>query len=236
MKVAEERQFENYRTDETLELRQVKIALKRLRQLTRVGPADELDIDETVDETCRNGGEIDLIFRPERKNNLRILLLMDVGGTMDPYFKPVSRLLTALHEEHALRDFKAYYFHNCVYESVYTEASMLRKYRTPTADILHKLDERWKVIFVGDAAMHPGELLHAYGNINPRRESATTGIDWLQRIENHFDRSVWINPDPKRYWDHTHTTRVIQQIFPMYHLSVDGITAAVRGLVGGRPS
>lgn len=235
MKVAEDRQFQNYRTDETLDLRQVKMALKKLRRLTRSGPQEELDLDGTIDETCRNGGEIDLVFRPERKNNIRLLLLMDVGGTMDPYVKPVSRLLTALHEEHALRDFKAYYFHNCVYENLYTDASMIRQTAVPTADVMHKLDDRWKVVIVGDAAMHPGELMHQFGNINPRRESETTGVQWLMRINDHFQRSVWINPDPKQYWHQTHTTRAIAKIFPMYHLSVDGLSEAMSTLIGARP-
>jgi uncharacterized protein with von Willebrand factor type A (vWA) domain len=107
MKVAEDRKFQEYRSDQTLDLRNMKLALKRLRQLTRTGPISELDLDETIDETCKNAGEIELVFRPERKNNVRLLLLMDVGGTMDPYYEPMSRLLTALHEERGLRDFKA---------------------------------------------------------------------------------------------------------------------------------
>ena len=123
MKVAEERRFADYRTDGTLDIRQTRVALRRLRQLTRTGPQSELDLDETIDETCKNAGEIELVFRAERRNDLRLLLLMDVGGTMDPYFEPVSRLLTALHEERGLRDFEAYYFHNCIYEdSVATRA------------------------------------------------------------------------------------------------------------------
>ena len=106
MKVAEDRRYKNYRTDVTMDLRQTKVALKRLRNLTRSGPDSELDLDQTVDETCKNAGEIELVFRPERRNNVRVLLLMDVGGTMDPYFRPVSRLLTALHEERGLRDLR----------------------------------------------------------------------------------------------------------------------------------
>jgi uncharacterized protein with von Willebrand factor type A (vWA) domain len=141
-----------------------------------------LDLDGTIDETCRNAGEIEFVFRPERRNNVRLLLFMDVGGTMDPYYEPVSRLLTALHEERGLRDFKAYYFHNCIYEMVGTTADLYRKDAVPTGDILRRLDERWKVLFVGDAAMHPSELMSPRGNINPRFESETRGIDWLWRI------------------------------------------------------
>src|SRR5437764_797872 len=105
--------FSDYRTDRTLDIRQMRVALRRLRQLTRTGLASELDLDETVDETCRNAGEIELVFRPPRKNDVRLLLLMDVGGTMDPYVEPMSQLLTALHDERGLRAFEPYYFHNC---------------------------------------------------------------------------------------------------------------------------
>lgn len=233
MKIAEERQFKDYRTDATLDLRQIRVALRRMRQLTRTGQATELDLDETIDETCRNAGEIEIVFRPPRRNDVRVLLLMDVGGTMDPYYQPVSQLLTALHEERGLRDFQAYYFHNCVYEHVFSSARMYRTDAVPTADVLRRYDSRWKVLFVGDAAMHPAELLQAYGNIDPRRGAPTPGIEWLHRIATHFDRSVWLNPEKQAYWD-GETTRVIRRLFPMYHLSIDGIGEAVRALVGAR--
>jgi hypothetical protein len=236
MKVAEDRRFKEYRTDSTLDIRNVKVALKRLRHLTRQGLADELDIDETIDTTCKQGGEIDLVFRAEKRNNVRLLLFMDVGGTMDPYYEPVSRLLTALHEERGLRDFKAYYFHNCIYEAVGTTADLYMKDAVPTGDILRRLDERWKVVIVGDAAMHPAELMNARGNINPRFEADTPGVEWLGRIRRHFERAVWLNPDPQKDWNYTRTTRVIKQIYPMFPLSVDGIQDAVTTLIGARPS
>ena len=236
MKVAEDRRFKDYRSDVTLDLRNTKIALKRLRHLTRLGPEDELDIEGSIDETCKNAGEIEIVYRPEKRNNVRLLLFMDVGGTMDPYYEPVSRLLTALHEERGLRDFKAYYFHNCVYERVGTTADMYIKDAVPTGDILRRLDERWKVLFVGDAAMHPGELMNERGNINPRYVSDTRGIDWLMRIREHFERSVWLNPGPQSDWEDTRTTQVIQSIFPMFPMSIDGVQDAVTALIGGRPS
>jgi len=234
MKVAEDRRYANYRTDATMDLRQTKTALRRLRHLTRTGPATELDLDETIDETCRNAGDIELVFRPERRNNLRLLLMMDVGGTMDPYYRPMSRLLTALHEERSLRDFKSYYFHNCIYEYVYEDARLFRKDAVPTGDLFRRFGPSWKVLIVGDAAMHPHELVGVRGNINPRLESETRGIDWLFRIDDHFDRSVWINPDPVRGWERTQTTRAIKSIFPMFHLSVDGLERAIAALVGAR--
>jgi uncharacterized protein len=234
MKVAEERRFSDYRTDQILDTRHMRVALRRLRRLTRTGQATELDLDETIDETCKNAGEIELVFRPPRKNDLRLLLLMDVGGTMDPYVEPVSQLLTALHEERGLREFQAYYFHNCVYDHIYARARMTRHDAVPTADILRRLDERWKVAIVGDAAMHPAELVEPYGGIDPRVTTPTPGIDWLHRIADHFSRSVWINPEDTARWEDYRTVRVIQRLFPMYHLSVDGLTEAVTALVGAR--
>ncbi len=234
MKVAEERRFRDYRTDASLDIRQIQVALRRLRNLTRVGPETELDLDETIDETCRNAGEIELVFRPEKRNNVRLLLLMDVGGTMDPYYEPVSRLLTALHEERGLKEFRADYFHNCPYELLGTDASLLRNTAIPTGDVLRKLDSRWKVMIVGDAAMHPAELLEPFGNIDPRRTAESTGIHWLHRIRDHFDRVVWLNPDEPALWEQTRTTEIIKTLFPMFHLSVDGIADAVRALVGAK--
>ncbi|MDD9943054.1 MAG: VWA domain-containing protein [Myxococcales bacterium] len=234
MKVWEEREFRDYSTDSTLDVRQIKSALRRLRQLTRQGPSTEFDLDATIDETCRNAGEIDLVFRPERRNNVRLLLLMDVGGTMDPYYEPVSRLLTALHEDRGLRDFKAYYFHNCIYELVGTTANLYRAEALPTGDLFRRYDERWKVAIVGDAAMHPAELLSERGNINPRRETSTRGVDWLRRIDEHFERVVWINPDPEAEWDNSQTCQVIRTIFPMFRLSVTGIANAVGALVAAK--
>jgi len=234
MKVAEERRFRDYRTDVVLDSRQLRVALRRMRQLTRSGAQTELDLDETVDETCRNAGEIELVFRAPRRNDVRLLLLMDVGGTMDPHFEPVSQLLTALHEERGLRDFQAYYFHNTIYDHLYTGGRMLRADEIATGDVLRRLDGRWKLAIVGDAAMHPAELLEPNGNIDPRRTAGTPSIQWLHRIATHFDRSVWINPEQPGEWDHSQTTRAIRRLFPMFHLSVDGITGAVQALVGSR--
>ncbi len=234
MKVAEDRRFEDYRTDSTLDLRQTKVALKRLRHLTRSGAYDQLDIDESVDETCKNGGEIEVVFTQQKRNNVRLLLLMDVGGTMDPYHAPVSRLLTAMHEERGLRDFRVYYFHNCIYDALGKTARLYADEPVPTGDVLRTLDDRWKVMIVGDAAMHPAELMNPRGNINPRYESETRGVDWLLRITNHFDRCVWLNPDPPKIWNHSQTCRTIQRLIPMFHLSVDGIEDAVAALVGSR--
>jgi hypothetical protein len=234
MKVVGERRFRDYRTDQSLDVRQIRMALKRLRHTTRHGSATELDLDETIDETCRNAGEIELVFRAPRRNNLRLLLLMDVGGTMDPYHEPVSRLLTALFEERGMRAFESCYFHNSIYDNVYRSASMRAEDAVPTADLLRRLGGHWKVMIVGDAAMHPAELLEPYGNIDPSLTSETPSIAWLHRLVHHFDRLVWLNPDEVRFWDQSYTARIIRRMFPMYHLSVEGIAEAVGALVGAR--
>jgi uncharacterized protein with von Willebrand factor type A (vWA) domain len=234
MKVAEERRFRDYTTDRIFDVRNLKVSLRRLRSLTRMGEATELDLDETIDETCRNAGEIELVFRPARRNNVRLLLLMDVGGTMDPFYEPVSQLLTALHDNHGLREFQPYYFHNCVYDSLYRRANMSRTDAVPTADLLRRLDTRWKVAIVGDGAMHPAELFDAYGGIDPKITTETPGVVWLQRIAGHFDRAVWINPEPASAWERWQTTRIVRRLFPMFSLTVDGVTDAMRALVGAR--
>jgi uncharacterized protein with von Willebrand factor type A (vWA) domain len=234
MKVAEERRFRDYRTDRILDVRSLKVSLRRLRQLTRTGEATELDLDETIDETCRNAGEIELVFRPPRRNNVRLLLLMDVGGTMEPFYEPMSQLLTALCENHGLREFQPYYFHNCVYDHIYRGARMSKAEAVPTADILRRLDSHWKVALVGDGAMHPAELMDPYGGIDPRVTTETPGIVWLQRIAGHFERAVWINPEPPKSWERWQTTRVVRRLFPMFPLTADGVTDAMRALVGAR--
>ena len=234
MKVAEERKFRDYTTDRIFDVRNIKVSLRRLRSLTRDGEATELDLDETIDETCRNAGEIEIVFRPPRRNNVRLLLLMDVGGTMEPFYEPVSQLLTALTENHGLREFQPYYFHNCVYDHVYKSARMAKADAVPTADLLRRLPSSWKVAMVGDGAMHPAELLDPYGGIDPRVTTETPGVVWLQRIAGHFERTAWINPEPPKSWERWQTTRLVRRLFPMFPLTVDGVTDAMRALVGSR--
>jgi uncharacterized protein with von Willebrand factor type A (vWA) domain len=233
MKVAEKRQYLGYRTDITLDTRQMKVALRRLRQLTRVGTATELDLDGTIDATCKNAGEIELQFRPPRRNEVRLLLLLDVGGTMDPYAHLVGQLLSALKQGHALKDFRFYYFHNCIYDRVYTHPWLRRQDAVSLAQLFTELDGRWKVMVVGDAAMHPGELLQSFGNIDHSDAVESTGLDCLHRLRQRYERIAWLNPDPPNSWGNR-TVQVIGRIFPMYHLSVQGLEDAVKLLIGAR--
>ena len=221
----------NYRGDMTLDVRHFKVALKRLRQLTRVGPEDELDIDETINETCKNAGEIEIVWRRRRKNSVKLLLLMDVGGSMDPYARICSRFFSAAHSATHFKEFQHYYFHNCVYESLYKDMSQMQS--LPTTQILHTLPSDFKVILMGDALMASEELFSSYGNISYFSGTETPGIVWLKRIADHFSHCVWLNPNMRINWRHP-TLSAIKRIFPMYELTVDGLDQAVKKLIAFR--
>ncbi len=228
VQVAEERQFENYRNDRTLDTRQIQVALKKLRHLKRVGSEEELDLEETIDETCKNGGEIELIFRPPRKNNAKILLLMDAGGSMMPYASLVERLFSAAHKATHFKDFQHYYFHNCIYEQIYVDMRLNKK--TATASLIHTLDANYKVILVGDAYMAPEELVDAGGAIYYYHNNDTPGIEWLRRVQDHFQACIWVNPMPERHWDRP-SISLIRQVFPMYELTLEGLDLGIKHLV-----
>lgn len=227
LKVASERHFRNYRHDLTLDVRQVKLALKELRELKRHGQKTELDVDSTIDYACRNAGEIEFIFQAERKNQTKLILLMDVGGTMDPYAETVSLLFSAAHSSEHFRDFRYYYFHNCVYSRVYT--NMERNEWISTADLFHKFNSDYKLVFVGDAWMNPYELYAENGIIDFFSRESVPGIVWLERLKQHFPTSVWLNPENPEYW-HAQTIAGISGIFPMFPLTLDGLHDAVEKL------
>jgi len=230
MQVAMMRRFRNYRTDMILDIRQIKVALARLRELTREGTTAELDLDATVDETCRNAGELELVWRPPRKNNVRLILCMDVGGSMDPHSRLVSRLFSAAYSSRHFKAFQPLYFHNCIYDEVFEDAA----FRKPISvdDLLQKHGPETKLLVVGDAMMHPVELFQPHGAIYYMQFNARPGIDCLHRLTDHFRRSVWVNPEPERYWRHP-TVNGIGQLFPMFPLTLDGLNSAVASLVKG---
>ncbi len=228
MKVAAERRFRNYRSDLILDTRQIKVALKKLRLLRRDGVEEELDLDGTIEKTAKGGGDIDIVLKPPRKNDLRVLLLMDVGGTMDPYAHLVDQLFSAAHASTHFKDFQHFYFHNCVYSSIFSD--MERGKRIPTADLFRRFGKHYRLIVVGDAAMNPYELLYSDGVIDfhAPRESHS-GLHWLQALETHYSHAVWLNPEPAAYW-YSETTQVIRQLFPMFPLTLDGLEEAIRAL------
>jgi uncharacterized protein with von Willebrand factor type A (vWA) domain len=231
VQVAAERRYEYYRRDRTLDIRQIQVALTRLRHLQRLGTEEELDLEETIDRTCRNGGEIELIFSPPRKNNAKVLLLMDAGGSMMPYTTLVERLFSAAHKATHFRDFQHYYFHNCIYEQLYTDMRMHQ--RMSTAALLRLLEADYKVILVGDAYMAPDELLDPGGALYYYQHNDTPGLTWLRRIQEHFRACIWLNPMPEWQWNRT-TITLVRQVFPMYELTLDGLEQGIKHLVRKR--
>ncbi|CAO0823350.1 VWA domain-containing protein [Desulfarculales bacterium] len=228
LQIAAARRFRNYRTDVALDVRQIKVALKKLRQFAKEGNEDELDIDLTIDKTYREGGEIELVFTRARKNTVKVLLLMDSGGSMTPYSRLVSRLFSAAHQMSHFRDFKAYYFHNCIYQDLYKD--IYNNETEPTAAVLKNLDGDYKVILVGDAYMAPSELMSVGGAIDYYYHNETTGHEWLSRIADRFRNCVWLNPLPQLAWVN-YTIKTVGQVFHMYPLTLDGLEDAVRKLI-----
>ncbi len=227
-KIAQKRKFRNYRSDRILDVRSYQVALKKLRNLTRNSNREELDLDETIDKTCKQFGEIDLVFRKEKKNNLKVVLLMDVGGSMDPFTELVSRLFSAAHKSSHFKEFKYYYFHNVPYTQLYNDIEL--ESSEMTAEVIKKLDPETRIIFVGDAAMAPNELTHIYGSIHIWEETYTPGVVWLNRFKDKCKKSVWLNPEIIAGWK-PYTRGVIEKIMPMFDLSVDGLEEAIKLLV-----
>ena len=228
IQIAQERRFQNYRHDLTLDVRQIKLALKGLRQLSRIGPEDELDLEESIEATAKNAGEIDLIWRRSRKNAVKVLLLMDVGGSMEPFALLCSQLFSAAHSSTHFKDFRYYYFHNCIYDNLYQDIE--RQEIASTDYLLRTLEPDYKLLLVGDARMGPWELAEKYGAINYYERNETPGVIWLKRIKEHFTHTVWLNPDEPRFWIHS-TTQLIAKLFPMFPLTLDGLGQAVKRLV-----
>jgi len=228
VQIAAERRFRNYRNDLVLDVRQMKVALKRLRQLNRFGEEDELDLKETINATAKSAGDIELIWQQSRKNAVKVLLLMDVGGSMDPFAMLCSQLFTAAHSSTHFKDFQYYYFHNCIYDNLYQDIE--REEGISTEHLLNTLEPDYKLLLVGDARMGPWELTQRYGAIDYYERNEMPGIIWLKRIAEHFTHGVWLSPEDPRFWFHQ-TIQMIGKMFPMFPLTLDGLEQAVRKLV-----
>lgn len=233
VQVAGSRRYRNLRSDRILDTRQISIALRRLKRLDNDEGPEELDLDDTIDQSARNGGEIELVFGPPRRNRIKLLLLMDVGGSMDPYTHLCERLFSAAHAANHFRKFEYRFFHNCVYERIYTDMETFGG--EPTEDLLKRLDQTWSVVFVGDAWMAPTELTHRGGAIDFDHRNGVTGLRWLERIRRRVPNSLWLNPEEQRRWKEP-TIRMIRGVFPMFELTIDGLTEAVDVLRGTRPN
>lgn len=220
VKVWEQRKYRDLDTDNQLETRSMQMALRKLRKFARDGAADELDIGSTIKKTAQKG-MLDVQLRPERRNRVKVLMLFDIGGSMDSYIEACERLFAAAKNEFKTLEF--FYFHNCVYEYVWTENARRNASAVPTLDVLHKYGSDYRVIFVGDAAMSPYELLSVGGSVEYM--SQDTGQAWLKRITNHFDKVAWLNPEAQSYWQYTQTIGLIKDIMQghMYPMTLHGI-------------
>lgn len=226
VKTALERRFENLRHDRVLDVRQIGVALRQLRRLAREGPV-ELDLPETIDATARNYGDIDLVFRPERKNAVKLLLLIDVGGSMTPHADLTERLFSAAHAANHFKAFEWFYFHNCPYDMLYKD--IVRREGQPTGRVLQNHDRTWYCVIVGDAAMAPYELTSEDGIWDYFQRSTDTGLVWLRRFADRFPRAVWLNPEPERYWG-IPSTVLIRRVFDMHPFTIDGLDRAIARL------
>lgn len=227
VKVAEERRFANLRQDRILDTRQFKVALKRLRKLDREGIPEEISIEKSIAATCKNAGDIELVFEAPKKNQTELLLLMDVGGSMDVYVDLVENLFSAAHASSHFKAFHHFYFHNCIYSKVFTDIS--QNHSITTEELFKKFRKSFRVVIVGDASMNPYELFSSGGNINYWDEEPTPGIEWLKKVRAHYPSSVWLNPEPKEYWQHM-TIHAVSKIFPMFPLTLEGLSSAIDGL------
>ena len=237
IKVAANREYKGYRDDMVLGVRKFEAALRVLRQLTNQydGIKDELDIDGTIDETCRNGGHLKLAWKRPRENKLKILLVMDSGGSMDMHIGLCSQLFTACKRSSHLKDLKIYYFHNCIYEYLYEKPACIAANAVTTYDVLRELDANYRLILIGDASMAESELLTADGAIDWDHYNTEPGLVWMERLAKHFKHTAWLNPLPAGAWNEKTNYRaksinLVRNLFPMYELSIRGLEQAVKQL------
>jgi uncharacterized protein with von Willebrand factor type A (vWA) domain len=227
VKVWEKREYRNLDDQVELGTRNIKVALRRLRRFARAGAPDELDLDGTIDATARQGW-LDVKLRPERRNTVKVLLFLDVGGSMDPYVTLCEELFSAARSEFKHLEF--FYFHNFLYESVWKDNRRRREEKTATWDVLHRFPHDWKVVFVGDASMSPYEIATPGGSVEHWNEEA--GAIWMQRLTDVYDRIAWLNPVPERHWPYTQSIEMVRQLVGgrMYPLTLDGLDRAMRDL------
>ncbi|WP_419810395.1 vWA domain-containing protein [Bacterioplanoides sp.] len=228
VKVWEQRNYKDLDDSIDLGIRNVKVALRRLRKFARQGAAEELDLGDTIASTARNAGFLDIKMVPERHNAVKVLLFFDIGGTMDPYVKVCEELFSAARTE--FKHIETFYFHNCLYESVWKNNIRRLNERTETWDLLRKYGQDYKIIFVGDAMMAPYEVTHVGGSVEHWNEEP--GAVWLQRMADQYDKLVWLNPAPEAHWGQGGSLGAIKQIVKdkMYPLTLSGLEDAMRFL------
>jgi uncharacterized protein with von Willebrand factor type A (vWA) domain len=217
----DKRDYKAYDDNVELGTRGIKIALRRLRKLARTGAEDEFDIDTTIDKTAKNGGLLDIIMRPERRNTVKVLLLLDNGGSMDAHVKVCEELFSAARSE--FKHLETFYFHNFIYDGMWKEHNRRMNERLNTYDLLHKYTHDYKVIFVGDATMAPYEITHAGGSVEHWNEEA--GAVWIQRVMDTYDKVIWINPTPEDTWEYSTSVALSRKLVDekMFPMTIRGI-------------
>jgi len=233
VQVAAERRYQEHRKDRVLDTRQLSVALTKLRALERTGPADELDLEDTIDRTAREGGELELVFKPPRENRLGLLLAMDIGGSMWPFKELVDTLFSAAHQARHFKQFDHVYFHNCIYERVYGNAAFSEKIQL--GELFRRYDRETRLVLVGDAYMYPGEITDRFGAVDWTERNERPGSDYLERVRDHFTHCAWLNPMAEDSWG-APSTRLIRRVFPMYPLTVHGVEKLAKDMAsnGGR--
>ena len=236
LQVAGERNFKDFREDTILDIRSFQMAFRKLRQYSsRVdGQERVLDVDKTVDETCDNGGLLSLTYEKPRKNTVKVLLLIDSEGSMLPYSRLCNRLFQAVSRSNHFKDLKIYYFHNAIYDQLYTTPHCKMRDSVETTWVFNRLDSDYKVIFVGDAAMAPSELYRPGGNAIIGLFNRETGMEWFQKFKKRFKRQIWLNPIEKKSWEWTYGAQTIHdigEVFPMFELTLDGLEKGIKKLL-----
>src|SRR5438270_8383106 len=228
VKVWDKREFKDLDGDVELGIRNIKIALRRLRKFARTGAPDELDLDTTIKQTA-NHGYLDVHMRPERRNAVKVLVFFDIGGSMDSHIEQVEELFSAAKTE--FKHMEYFYFHNCLYEGVWKQNRRRFTDRTPTWDVLHKYPHDYKIVFVGDASMSPYEVMVPGGSVEHVNEEA--GSVWLERVIRTYPHAVWLNPVAQRHWDYSESTTIIRRLFSerMFPITIEGLEGAMKELV-----
>ncbi|MDY6925215.1 MAG: VWA domain-containing protein [Pseudomonadota bacterium] len=227
VKVWEKREYRNLDDQVELGTRNIKVALRRLRRFARQGAPDELDMDATIDGTARQGW-LDIHMRPERRNTIKVLLFLDIGGSMDAHVKMCEELFSAAKTEFKHLEF--FYFHNCLYEGVWKDNRRRHTEKIPTWEVLNKYPGDWRAIFVGDATMSPYEVTMPGGSVEHWNEEA--GAVWMKRAMGQWDKAAWLNPSPERYWSYSASVGMIRELVDerMYPLTLEGLEKAMRAL------